>query len=346
VLLRGFSGARLEIVRRDGRSWVRKWAVDGGNERLNAERRRLGWLASVGAASGLFEVPRVGAGGVDGGRAWYEIEYVPGRSVESVAAADGHASGIDLGIRLARIAGVLRDGARGPDAEGHAAFLRGKLMQTAASLLGRCGAVGLGEAGATFERLTAGLDIDRAAEVASGIGGGCHGDLALDNALIDRSGRIVLIDPLASDSETAYWDAAKVLQSSLACWGGIKSGEVRMVGRSYGVARPGGLAALHRAFLTSVLAQGMDERALAVHLVVTLARVMRYVDGVRLGALLGASIELMYRLEAGGTVLDEPLDSLRGTLEPVLDGGAEIPAGDAGRADNAGACGGAFRRVG
>lgn len=345
-MLRGFSGARLEIVRRDGRSWVRKWAVDGGNERLDAERRRLGWLAGVGTASGLFEVPRVGAGGVDGGRAWYEIEYVPGRSVESVAAADGHACGIDLGIRLARIVGVLRDGSRGPDAEAHATFLRGKLLQTAASLPGRCAAAGLGDMGAAFEQLAAGLDTAYATEVASVTGGGCHGDLALDNALIDRSGRIVLIDPLASDSETAYWDAAKVLQSSLACWGGIKAGEVRVIGRAYGVARPGGLAALHRAFLTSVLAQGMDERALAVHLVVTLARVMRYVEGVRLGALLGASIELIHRLEAGGTVLDEPLDSLRGTLEPVFDGGAEVPAGDAGRADDAGARGGALRRVG
>ncbi|USN97941.1 MAG: aminoglycoside phosphotransferase family protein [Phycisphaeraceae bacterium] len=347
VSLRGFSGARLEIVSRGGRGWVRKTAGEGASARLEAERRRLAWLAGIGLESGLFVVPELGVHGEADGRAWYEIEYVPGRSVESVAGEDGQVAGRALGERLGGAIRVVRDAAPGPDASVHAAFLEQKIRQTLAVLPSKCdGHALLAPLAMAYAERVGRLDLEKAGRLAAACGGGCHGDLALDNVLVGRDGGLVLIDPLVSDSETACWDAAKVMQSSLACWGSVKAGDVSLGGAGVRTRRPGGLAALHTAFLGVVLGDGFDEHTLGVHLVVTLSRVMRYVDGLRLAPLLAACVELMGRIESGRARLDEPLDSLRGALEPVLDRDAQVSARDARRADDARARGGPVRRVG
>lgn len=345
VSLSGCSGAGLEIVRRGERGWVRKTAAEGGTDRLLAERAKLAWLRGVGG--GPFVVPELGAVGERAGREWYELAYVPGRSVESVAAEDGQAAGRALGARLAGVVWAIGDAGVSPGAGEHAAFLEQKVRQTLSVLPGKCAGAPLLEGlRVAFEVRVARVDFAGSGDAAGRAGGGCHGDLALDNVLVGRGGELVLIDALPNASESVYWDAAKVLQSTLACWGSVKIGDVVIGGGGLVARRPGGLAALHGSFLGAVLGGGLDERALAVHLVVTLARVMRYVDGVRLAALLAASVELMDRLEAGGARLHEPLDSLRGSFEPVLDGGAEVSARDAGWADDAGARGGVVRRVG
>lgn len=340
MTLAGCSGAQVELVRRGERTWVRKTAAVAGNRRLAREREKLLWLSTVAhGPNGLcFDVPELGATGRTAGRTWYELAFVPARSAEAIAAEDGEAAGRALGSRLAHVVRTLGQAGEPPRATDHAAFLRQKLNETLLALPTKCAGNAMAEPlrRAFASRATL-MPIDAAADAAAAIPGGCHGDLALDNVLESSTGTLVLIDPLASDSESVYWDAAKVMQSTLACWGSVKNGAVEL-GRSGLIARrPGGLSALHDSFWSALHASGADETAAAVHLVVTLARVMRYVEGRRLVALLAASVELINRLQAGEARLHEPLDSLRGSIQPILDQHPQVSPRDARRPHDAGA---------
>ncbi len=56
--------------------------------------------------------------------------------------------------------------------------------------------------------------------------GFCHGDLALDNLLVDPDGQLWIIDPLYNVYETSFWDIGKLLQSTMANWMALRQGRL------------------------------------------------------------------------------------------------------------------------
>lgn len=56
--------------------------------------------------------------------------------------------------------------------------------------------------------------------------GFCHGDLALDNLLVDPHGQLWIIDPLLNVYETPWWDIGKLLQSTRANWRQLREGRL------------------------------------------------------------------------------------------------------------------------
>lgn len=53
-----------------------------------------------------------------------------------------------------------------------------------------------------------------------------HGDLNLQNVIVDPDGRLWLIDPLLNPCETPWWDIGKLLQSTYVNWAALRAGQV------------------------------------------------------------------------------------------------------------------------
>lgn len=200
--LRGHSGARLVLHGGRGSSIVRKTAGSAAqNARLLAQSKKLRSLARCGV-----RVPRVLAEGHDeAGFAFYEMEYVPARTLATV-------------MREA----VSRDSAVLPDLRRMLAFFAmtaGKDLPAAAfqDKIGQIVAATSSNAhhGAAIAAMGARLStLDWSGIPASP----SHGDLTLENILLAGDGRIVFID--CDDGWLSSWwiDAAKLHQDVQGHW--------------------------------------------------------------------------------------------------------------------------------
>ncbi|HTT97875.1 MAG TPA: phosphotransferase [Rhizomicrobium sp.] len=198
ALVGGHSGAEVVLITDDSDTFVRKTAhTPFGNNRLlqQATKQRLF------AAQGL-PFPRVRHNGFDGGRAFFEMEYVPARTlgdlVRSLAPFDSAA----ILSAIAELIALFRTNET--DALPKALF-HDKISDIAqkvqpSSLLGRVAA-----------RLHT---LDWSGIPASS----SHGDLTFENILIAPDGRIVFIDcdePFASSWQL---DLGKLYQDAAGFW--------------------------------------------------------------------------------------------------------------------------------
>lgn len=204
VPLIGHSGASVFLVSRGSERRVRKLAKGAAESPRLLNQMRLQQSAH---AAGLG-TPSIISSGVDGDRAFFEMEYIPGRSLAR-ALMEGDPP--DLGELGRFLIGVVEHhrASEGPSLE------KRIFSEKLTSISERCGPVleRLGVAEDLVALKTAVLEGDLEAPQSQG-----HGDFTFDNILIDKSGRFILID--FDDPGFSSWklDLAKLMQDVWGRW--------------------------------------------------------------------------------------------------------------------------------
>ena len=206
-MLSGLSGAAVYLLTEDGTTWfVRKGATDAGSS-ARLRRQMAKQIAFGEQMAGIVRTPSVLAEGAVDDRYYFDMEFISG--------TDG--------------ASFLRQGSI-PDIQGFAGTICDYLG--AASAL-RSGAqvdpyAVLHQRVSDVQARTQALDADlfdrvlRLLEPMRQLGTipetVCHGDLTLENMLIDRQGTIWLVDLLDSPIEHHWQDVAKLHQDLSGGW--------------------------------------------------------------------------------------------------------------------------------
>lgn len=207
--LAGLSGATVLLVTRDGTHWfVRKAASDAAGS-LRLRRQVEKQLAFAAALDGAVRAPRVLAQGEIDGRFFFDMEFVRG--------ADGvsflrRASYAEVGAFADRLCGYLDEVAQRPSAAaGPTLFdaLYGKLCDVHR----RTDAL----AGETLADLFLALDRLRVSTVDLAPTT-CHGDLTLENLVVDEHGVFWLLDFLDAPFEHWWQDVTKLHQDLEGGW--------------------------------------------------------------------------------------------------------------------------------
>jgi aminoglycoside phosphotransferase len=202
--LAGHSGARLMLLSRDGGHIVRKSSGSPAkNERLlaQAERQRQFFFSGI-------AVPRIFETGIDeGGHAYFEMDYIPGRTLADMIATGAPFDPQPVEQALARLFTFLHLTASGTIAP--AAFLA-KISEIAACGSEICRAV--------HEPIARAASRLRAADwsgVPQSLG---HGDLTLENILISPERGVVFIDCDSCFASSSWLDAGKLFQDVAGHW--------------------------------------------------------------------------------------------------------------------------------
>ena len=205
AVLIGHSGARLTLRQSEGHSVIRKMAGwYTGNERLRRQADKQETFRAAG-----FSTPRVLRKGTDDGLFFFEMEYVPAMSIAAQCSGGGttslrplvafmtawiaHLQGLSTSViaeeRIhAKLDSIIESCRRNP-------VLRHAMP--AISLLGS---------------LLAQAEWPAIPE------GPCHGDLTLENILVDVRGQLWLIDFDAPDLMSYWFDIAKLYQDLRGHW--------------------------------------------------------------------------------------------------------------------------------
>jgi|GEM_PF-5856695 len=204
IPLIGHSGASVILVARGSERRVRKLAKGAAESPRLLRQMRL----QKSAHEAGLRTPAIISSGVDGDRAFFEMEYIPGRSLARTL-MEGNPP--DPGELSRFLIGVL-DHHR--TSEG-AALERRVFSEKLTVISERCETV-LGRLGLAdeFVRLVeAVLEGDLATPQSA-----AHGDLTFDNILVDNSGRFILID--FDDPGFSSWklDLAKLMQDVWGRW--------------------------------------------------------------------------------------------------------------------------------
>ena len=208
--LSGLSGARVVLMTRDGRRWfVRKAARDpAGSARL---RRQLDKQLAFGQAlDGAVKVPPVlGHGEIDG-RFYFDMEFVRGLDGISYLRRAGYGEVVAVADRLCgyldEIATRAPAGATGPS-------LFDALYTKLCDVHRQTGELG----GETLAQLF--LALDRLRTLSADLGPTmCHGDLTLENLIVDEDGAFWLLDFLDAPFEHWWQDVAKLHQDLDGGW--------------------------------------------------------------------------------------------------------------------------------
>ena len=205
VVLIGHSGARVVLRQRDGIGIVRKIARSRSeNERLQRQAEKQSAFHSLCVAT-----PKVIASGFDGDRYYFDMNYVPSVSVAKSCVTGSVATLSNLKAFVAYWIDRMRGETTGTIG---ADRIHAKLRSIIAACRSR---PILGPSMPVIELLGAMLlradwpDLPK---------GACHGDLTLENILIDPSGAIWLIDFDAPELASYWLDLAKLYQDLSGLW--------------------------------------------------------------------------------------------------------------------------------
>lgn len=315
--LKGFSGYQLEIRRTEKINFVRKSARElQQNAKLKSEINKLSQLDVIAINTKLFHVPRLLHFGENNeGLFYYDIEFIPSwelatyipriepRQIEHIATVlvaiiDSFANTQKLVIPILA----------------EEAFICGKLNETGEKLLSSYGiySTDVDKLIDQYAELVAGLQIP--STLLPNLTTFCHGDLALDNVLINRNGEIYIIDPLSNGHESFMWDVSKVLQSSLLNWHQIKHSEfsLDLTYKRIHLSVPERMILFNTHFTTRI-GQKIDNRTTILYLATTMARVMKYFKTYeQLSAMLLITNTLLTNYYEERCSLDEPFGPMRG----------------------------------
>lgn len=204
VPLAGHSGASVILVTRGSEQRVRKLAKGAAESpRLLRQMRRQQSAHQAG-----LRTPAIISSGMDGDRAFFEMEYIPGRSFARAIIEGNLPDPVDFSRFLIGVANQYRA------SEGPALEMR-IFTEKLTVISERCEM--------TLERLGLFDEFARLVDVA--LEGDletpqstAHGDFTFDNILIDNSGRFILID--FDDPGFSSWklDLAKLMQDIWGRW--------------------------------------------------------------------------------------------------------------------------------
>ena len=205
AVLAGHSGARVVLQQADGISVVRKTAGRASdNERLRqqAEKQSAFHAARV-------PTPKVIRSGLDGDRYFFEMNYVPSISVAASCANGSTAAMSSLRAFVEGWIARLRDQAAGTiGADSVQVKLRAVVAACRETPI-------LHPSMPVIELLSTMLARVRWPPLPEGP---CHGDLTLENILVDSKGAIWLIDFDAPELSSYWLDLAKLYQDLSGLW--------------------------------------------------------------------------------------------------------------------------------
>lgn len=321
--LKGFSGSMLEVRRLSNRSFVRKTVQSlEKNSKLLAERDKLVQLVQIASETKLFCVPRLLHSGInDAGMAFYEIEFIPGWELDSLLPRLNSRKIGDMANRLYDIITVFSQtafGCQGQDPDDisrdvcEADFIQGKFQESLLALR-RAGEGCPRVRRIIMEYAERVQQLFIPSECIPGVKTFCHGDLALDNVLINRDDKLYLIDPLVNGHESFMWDISKVFQSSLAHWRLIKHGEFEVdVARKRIFMHSSPRASLFNMRFSKLVTRKHNPSSITLYLAATIARAAKYWQTCeQLCVLLMITNELLDRYANERCDLNEPLSTLR-----------------------------------
>jgi aminoglycoside phosphotransferase len=208
--LAGLSGADVFLVSNDGKSWfVRKSA------RTPAESARLRRQAAkqqrFGAElAGVIRTPAILDEGEVEERFYYDMEFVRGTDGASYLRRASYADVVGLGRRLSDYLEIAA--ARPPVCPTGAAGLFEALFAKLCEVQRATTAV----PGEVLYRLF--LALDRLRQIGGLAPTLCHGDMTLENLLIDDHGQVWAVDLLDSPFEHYWQDVAKLHQDLAGGW--------------------------------------------------------------------------------------------------------------------------------
>lgn len=209
-LLSGYSGATVLLIEElSGDRYVRKVAAGaGGNERLADQIVRLTEFSS--RVGSLVRSPTIRATGTIDGRAFADMEVVDGLDGVTFLRT---ASLIDVRRFTATLVQYLRlaadsDPVGKPSTSSFADGFSRKIVELRSTLADDAESLTLlGE----LEASTIGVTFPTGATL-------CHGDLTLENLLVDRSGSVWMIDHSSPPFEHVWFDIAKIEQDLAGGW--------------------------------------------------------------------------------------------------------------------------------
>lgn len=209
--LTGLSGATVILMTKDERHWfVRKVARDAAAS-ARLRRQAAKQRAAADLLAGVARTPRILDEGELDGRYFFDMEFVRGADGVTFLRRATYDQVVGLGDRLCRYLEVV--GALPPVAAPAPASLFDALYGKLCEVQGKTGLLD----GAVLARLFLALDGLRRA------GGGpaptlCHGDLTLENLVVDDRGELWLLDLLDAPFEHAWQDVAKLHQDLEGGW--------------------------------------------------------------------------------------------------------------------------------
>jgi aminoglycoside phosphotransferase (APT) family kinase protein len=198
LVFQGHSGAIVTLHRQGQASVVRKCAADAsGNARLLQQAEKQRRLFAFGVP-----VPRVIAQGAEpDGRAFFEMEYVPARTLGAIVAGAAALDWPALAHALDRMIWLFRTQAGEP-------IPPGAFAQKIADILGQC------DTAETRILADALLRCDWTGIPSSP----SHGDLTFENILIAQGGRVAFIDCDEPWVSSFWLDIAKLFQDAQGHW--------------------------------------------------------------------------------------------------------------------------------
>lgn len=258
VLLSGFSGALIALLRdANGTNFVRKVAEkpDGSAKLKRQADQQIALGAMLG---GLARMPEVLREGDAGGCYWFDMTFVPGRDGVTYLADASYSQFEQFSARLADLLRRLAEPVADSLEFRPAAPILAKLDEIDGKTKGAHTAL-LAPLRVAADKMDFTLPTTRV-----------HGDLTLENIIVDRSDQLWLIDTIESPFDHYWIDLSKLFQDCEGRW-------FRHRGRALSL----GVSWELRQRLHTV-ARAMDSRYAGFHnllLALTFARILPYAQG-------------------------------------------------------------------
>lgn len=209
-LLSGLSGARVYLMTQDDRHWfVRKAAAQpDGNPRLQRQAaKQKDWLKS---GDDLIHTPRILHEGEVDGRYYFDMEAVRGIDGVTYLRSADYDGVKEFTARLCRY--LTRAAAAPPLCDSTSRDLFDALFSRICAVQSATSRLGTDDVAAVL------LGLERVRKLGNIPPTWCHGDLTLENLLIDEHGGIWAFDLLDAPYEHYWLDVAKLHQDLEGGW--------------------------------------------------------------------------------------------------------------------------------
>lgn len=274
--LKGFSGNRIEVLRTNNQTFVRK-TVKNENEqkKMKNEILKLRKLSDISEKSNLFKIPKILKSGTDKENLFfYDLEFVPAESLDSSLHKFSSAKLKKFASELTTIINEISSHKNLIDNKiSEESFFKIKFNETLINLEKKEHTLELSkELISEYKQKIEQLKIEP--KHLTNQTNFCHGDMALDNILITRNDEIYLIDPLMNDFENKMWDYVKILQSSMTHWNLIKYNNFEILKNKIKIKPHEHMSLFHTHFIRNL--EKFDAGTIILYLAMTLARVSKY----------------------------------------------------------------------
>ena len=312
ITLKGFSGNKVQVVRSENKTFVRKTAKDiSHNDRMQKEIEKMKRLSEISEGSNDFKVPTIqSVTENEDGLMVYDLDFIPGESLDHCTYKLNTEKINFFAKKLNKVIETITENSV-TSKTNYQDFILQKFNELNFELNKNKNYTNLvTDLFNEYKEKLENLKISKTNIKNKPTF--CHGDLSLDNIIITRQNQMYLIEPLYNDFENFMWDYAKVLQSSMTHWNLIKYNNFQIIPekRKIQVKPNEHIMIFHKHFVENISIENPSE--IIINLAVTLSRVARYAKNEKqLCALLILIIELLDDYSNERCDLNGTLNSLR-----------------------------------